>query len=215
MADPWTDDLAALGDRTRSQLRPIAATRTSLRMEQKMSFFKRRPILATTLAALALVIAAPVAYAIGTKIFISVDADKPATEIEHDIQSQLEAAGMTATVHADKSDDGRLRVMIKSLPWTGSEVQIDVKNAHGSDAGQRQLHVEIETPQKMADAAVDRLQTVLASKAVQDLLPAPDLDANKAEEIVTDALVTAGFHSVQVDVDGDSITVHVTAPPTP
>jgi hypothetical protein len=214
VADPWTDDLAALGEKTRSQLRPIAATRTSLRMEPKMSFFKRRRILATALAALALAIAAPVAYAIGTKIFISVDTDKPATEIEQDIQSQLQAAGMTADVHADKSD-GHLKVMIKSLPWTGSNVEIDVKGAHGSDVVQRRLEVQIETPQRMDDAALARLQAVLDSKDVKAAVEAPDLDADKVEEIVTDALVNAGFRSVQVDVDGDSITVHVTAPPTP
>ena len=67
----------------------------------------------------------------------------------------------------------------------------------------------------MDDAALARLQAVLDSNDVKAVIEAPDLDADKAEEIVTDALVTAGFRSVQVDVDSDSITVHVTAPPTP
>ena len=77
MAEPWTDDLAALGETTRSQLRSIAATRANLRMENKnMSLIKRRPLWAAAIAALVLAIAAPVAWAIGTKIFVSIDPDQ-------------------------------------------------------------------------------------------------------------------------------------------
>jgi hypothetical protein len=215
VADPWSDDLAALGERTRSQLRSIAATRANLRMEPKMTFFKRRPVLATALAALVLAIAAPVAWAIGTRIFVSIDPDKSGPEIQQDVQHQLDTAGVKATVQADKTDDGQLRLQIRSSdPSLGSNLDIDV-NGSVDVAGKREMRVEVETKQKLDDAAFARLHGALDSKAVKTVVEADDLDPEHVEEVVTDALVNAGFRSVHVDVDAHSITVHVTAPPTP
>ena len=215
MADPWSDDLAALGERTRSQLRPIAATRANLRMEPKMTFFKRRPVLATALAVLVLAIAAPVAWAIGTRIFISIDPDQSAPEIQENIQNQLDTAGVKATVQADKTDDGKLKLQIRtSDPSLGSNLDIAVAGTVDV-VGKREMRVMVEAKQKLDAAALARLQAALDSKAVKDVTEVAELDADQVEEVVTDALVNAGFHAVHIDVDASSISVHVTAPPTP
>ncbi len=215
MADPWTEDLAALGERTRSQLRSIAATRANLRMEPNMNFFKRRPVLATALAVLVLAIAAPVAWAIGTRIFISVDPDQSAPQIQENVQHQLDTAGVNATVQADKTDDGRLKLRIRtSDPSLGSNLDIDVAD-NVDVVGKHELRVMVEAKQKLDGAQLARLNAALDSKAVKDVTEIAELDANQVEEVVTDALVNAGFRAVHVDVDAHAITVHVTAPPTP
>ena len=109
MADPWTDDLAALGDRSRRQLRSIAATRASvlpkLSKESKMRMFKHHPVLATLVTLVILAVAAPLAYAVVDRVFISVDPDKSAGEIER--RSALSRAVVAGALKALK-DEGRL-----------------------------------------------------------------------------------------------------------
>ena len=180
-----------------------------------MTFFKRRPVLATALAALVLAIAAPVAWAIGTRIFVSVDPDQSGPEIQQSVQHQLDTAGVKATVQADKTDDGQLKLRIRtSDPSLGSNLDIAVAD-NVDVVGKREMRVMVEAKQKLDEAALARLNAALDSKAVKDATEVDELDANQVEEVVTDALVNAGFHSVHVDVDAHSISVHVTAPPTP
>lgn len=227
MADPWTDDLAAFGEDTRAQLGSLAHTRARLRMEpqMKMNVFKRRPLFAIAVTALVLAVAAPVAWAIGTKIFVTFDPDKTAPEIEQDISHQLESAGVTATVHADKSD-GRLSVRIQGSGEALDHARLEVVPSgsagvtierHGSAASsqvvRRQIRLEVQSEQKLGDAAMAKLQAALASPAVTDALEGDDLE--HLEEVATDALADAGFHAVTVEASAGGLTVVVTGPPTP
>jgi hypothetical protein len=208
VAEPWTDDLAALGEATRSQLRSIAATRANLRMEPKMSLIKRRPLLAAALAVLVLAIAAPVAWAIGVKIFI--DPDQSAAQIQDSVQSQLNAAGMPATAQVDKDGD-KLRVRIESTdPRVGSNLPtIEVKGRPPVQAYQVRLEVKTKlTPDQLA-----RLQRAMNLPAIED--PKTEDDPEAIEEAATDALVAAGFKATDVQVSDNTLTVTINQPPTP
>jgi hypothetical protein len=208
VAEPWTDDLAALGETTRSQLRSIAATRANLRMEPKMSLIKRRPLLAAALAVLVLAIAAPVAWAIGTKIFI--DPDQSPEQIQDSVQRQLNAAGMPATAQVDKDGD-KLRVRIESTdPRVGSNLpRIEVKGQPPVQA--YQVRLEVQT--KLTPDQLDRLQRAMNIPALEDPKAADDPDA--IEEAVTDALVAAGFKATDVQVADNTLTVTIKQPPAP
>jgi hypothetical protein len=208
VAEPWTDDLAALGEATRSQLRSIAATRANLRMEPKMSLIKRRPLLAAALAVLVLAIAAPVAWAIGTKIFI--DPDQSAEQIQGSVQSQLDAAGLPATAQVDKAGD-KLRVRIESTdPRVGSNLpMIEVKG--GPPVQAYQVRLEVKT--KLTPDQLDRLQRAINVPAIED--PKDEHDPDAIEAAVTDALVAAGFKATDVQVSETTLTVTITQPPAP
>jgi hypothetical protein len=205
----WTDDLAALGETTRSQLRSIAATRANLRMEKNhMSLIKRRPLLAAAIAALVIGIAAPVAYAIGTRIFII--PDQPAEQIQTSVQDQLNAAGIPATAQVDKAGD-KLRVRIESDdPSVGSNLpRIEVEG----QPPVRAYQVRLEVKTKLTPDQLDRLQRVIAIPALED--PKTEDDPDAVEEAVTDALVAAGFKASDVQVSDNTLTVTITQPPTP
>jgi hypothetical protein len=209
---PWTDDLAALGERSASQLRPIAATRAALRPEPKMSIFKRRPLFATIVALAVLALAAPVAYAIGSRVLISVDPDQTAPEIEQNIQEQLDNAGVPATVTADKTDGVvAIKIATADPDALGSGFDIQVPNGtidvHGS-AEQSQIRLEVAT--KLEDAQLVQLQAVITSPAV---IAAITTDPDHAAQTIIAALAAAGFPAVQVTNDTGGFTVHVSAAP--
>jgi hypothetical protein len=211
VAEPWTDDLAALGETTRSQLRSIAATRANLRMENKhMSLIKRRPFLAAAIAALVIAVAAPVAWAIGTKIFVSIDPDQSADQIQTSVQSQLEAAGVPATVQAEKDGD-KLRLKIQSHdPSTGSNLAISIA---GGSATISPFQVRLEVKVPLAQAQLDQLQQAMSAAAIEGAETSGDPD--EIEAAVTDALVAAGFKAADVQVTDKTLTVTITAPPQP
>ena len=78
MADPWTEDFAALNARARHQMRSITATRASIlarsaSKEPRMRLVKHHPILAALAAILFLAVPAPLAYAVVDPEFVSVD----------------------------------------------------------------------------------------------------------------------------------------------
>jgi hypothetical protein len=208
VADPWTEDLAALGDRSRHQLRSIAATRSSVLpnlvpQESKMRLFKNHPILATLITLAVLAIAAPVAYAVVDRVFISVDPDKSASEIEQDIRSQLEHANVQADVTAEKTD-GRVEVRIVSGDERMPNLDVDVPDG---SLGQLRLQVTCE----LTPAQALQLQQAATSPAVIALLggPADPQFATKLKQ----ALADRGFHDVDVTIAGSSISVTVKAPP--
>ena len=206
MADPWTDDLAALGEHTRSQLGSLSRPR----MEPNMTLFKRRPLFAIIVTALVLAVAAPVAWAIGTKIFVTIDPDETAPEIENDVHDQLEAAGVPATVHAEKSD-GKLTVSVRATGSAEADLELHVSGDGSGTVEQRALRVELAVP--LDDAAQAKLQAVLASPTVNAALEGDDPGA--VQKVVTDALAAAGFHAVTVAVSPGSLRIRVTAPPGP
>jgi hypothetical protein len=220
VADPWTDDLAALGDRTRHQLRSLAATRASvlpkLTKESKMRLFKHHPVFATLITLVLLAVAAPLAYAVVDQVFISVDPDKSAGEIEHDVKSQLEHANVQAEVRAEKSPAGdRLQIRIDTTDErVGSNLAVDV--AGGGPA--TQLGIRLAATVELTEAQQDQLQAAASSPAIIALLAeratgqGQRSDADFIAAIET-ALAAAGFHDATVALAGDEVQVTVTAAP--
>ena len=217
MADPWSDDLAALGEHTRHGLRSLAATRASLSIpeqETKMRFFKSHPALATLIALAVLGLAAPIAYAVARDVWVSIDPDQPAPQIEQSIHDQLQQQGVNATVHADKTD-GKLRVRIESTDPSAGSDDVHVHIAGGDPAHGERREVRVEVHCQLDDAQRTRLQQTLASEDLQSLLedrPADESDDELADRL-TAALAEHGFAQVHVTVQGDAVTIAIAAPP--
>ena len=219
MADPWNDDLAALGEHTRHGLRSLAATRASLSIpeqETKMRFFKSHPALAALIALAVLGLATPIAYAVVREVWVQVDADQPAPAIEQSIQSQLQQQGVNATVHADK-DDGNLRVQIRSTdPAAGSDIHVNLTGNLPPNAERREVGVRVHCP--LDDAQQHRLQDTLASQDLRDLLEDPPGDDESDDELadrITAALADHGFTHVTVKVHDSTTEITLDAPPDP
>lgn len=227
MAEPWSNDFDALAAQSRAGLRSLDATRAALSRpkETKMRYFKSHPALAALVVFLALGLVSGAAYAVVHEVWVSIDSSKPAAEIQQDVQAQLAAQGMNGTVTAQKTDDGRLKVMIRS---TGSG-DTDVPDVHvqvdGSDQDRSMASrsVRVAVTCHLDDAQSQRLTAITASPAFQALLEPADgsdadgsagSDADRAAAI-TQLYAAQGFHSIQVQVDGGSVQVTITAPPTP
>src|SRR5690242_13103099 len=88
VAEPWSSDFAALAERSRHGLRPLAAF--SEPKETKMRFFKSHPALAAVVTLLVLGLVSGAAYAVVREAWISIDPDKSAPEIQQDIEDQLQ-----------------------------------------------------------------------------------------------------------------------------
>lgn len=209
MADPWSDDLAALGEHSRRGLRSLAATRASVPTETKMRFHKAHPALAALIALLVIGVTAPLAYAFVRHVLVTVDPDKPADQVEKDVSDQLHAAGVEATVKATTGDDGQLKVYIQSSDENlGSDVDFNI-GGEVRKAGQgRGIYVECHE----CDAA--RQTLVLHAATGGDVLESIDDDAAVGPAI-TKALAAQGVTDVEVKVAPDKITVVVDAHPAP
>jgi hypothetical protein len=208
VADPWSSDFAALGEHSRHGLRSLQATRASLHKEPKMRFHKAHPALAALIALVVIGIGAPLAYAFVRDVFVNVDPDKPADQIQQDVTDQLKAAGVEANVKAEKPDDGPLKITIESSDeQLGSDLHVKV----GSQvvAAQQGRRIEIECHD------CDPATQVLASQAVTTEAVITSIDDDAAVgPAITKALTDKGFTDVKVTVAPDAITVSV-APPSP
>lgn len=173
-----------------------------------MRFFKSHPALSALLAFLILGAVSGAAYAVVREVWVTVDADKAPPEIEQDVTDQLQQQGVSATVHADKEGDGRLRVAIMS---TGSgsveppDLHVDVKNRPAGEQESRSMRVEIKCtdctidPDKLADATSGPdMRAVLAAKYASD---------DELAAAVKKALADHGFPNAVVHVDGENIDV--------
>jgi hypothetical protein len=201
VADPWTEDLAALGERSRHQLRSIAATRASVTpklQETKMRLFKTHPTLATALVLVFVAFLGGAAYAFVDRVILSVDPDKSATEIEHNVQQQLDNAGIPATAHADKSD-GRVQVSIETHdPSVGGKIDVAVP-----DGGQ-QMRIEV-----LRALSADETAQFAAFEAELEKLPDGLSDA-QLQDTLTRSLASHGFTTgVTVTVANGSVTVSI------
>jgi hypothetical protein len=215
VAEPWSSDFAALAERSREQLSSLAATRASLStrsQETKMRFFiKSHPVFAALAAVAVLTLAGGAAYAVVREVFVSIDPDKPAPEIEHDIHSQLEAAGVPSTVHVDK-DDGRLKVRIGTTdPAVGSDVQIHV---NGVPSTSRELRFELALACQLDDAQRAALEAAASSEAmlavIVDRGDKSDADVIAAVQAV---FRDAGFEEVDVKIADGTLRATIKAPP--
>lgn len=203
MADPWTDDLAALGDHSRQGLRSLAATRASLTKEPKMRFHKAHPALAALIALLVIGVTAPLAYAFVRHVLVNVDPDKPADQIEKDVTDQLHAAGVEATVKADKPADGPLQIRIQtSDEKLGSDLSVKIGNETVPAQQGRGIRIECHDCDAATTLAVSQAATVDAVINVID-------DDAAIGPALTKALADKGFSDVTVTVAPDAITVAV------
>jgi hypothetical protein len=201
VAEPWTDDLAALGNHSKTGLRSIAHMRaecTRRESRPKMRFFKQHPALAVLLVLVFLGVAAPVAYAIYDRVFVSIDMSQTADEIEADVKDQLAAHGKSGTVTATKTDHS-YEVAIASEDPTMGKLDLEVA---APDGKKHQLHFDIpaclpEAQQRaIGDAASAVLQQAGNGKS----------DAAYEKEI-RDDLNKAGLRDFDVRVRGTSITI--------
>ena len=215
MADPWTNDFAALDERSRKQLRSLAAVRAHVLSQpenSRMRFFKNRPLLAA-LVVVGLVGAASGAVYAVDRVFLSVDPDETAPEIEQDVQHQLDQAGIVGTVHAEKSD-GRLTVAIQSTDdHLGSDLPVMVMRGSNAGAPQQngvrvQLHTDLSIAQQQQLTEALGEQAFVEQLMRDDMAGHPDgADAYKTQ------LASHGFHDVTVEAADHAITISVNAPP--
>src|SRR5258708_4810574 len=120
----------------------MAATRALRYQETKsMRFsFKQRRMFAV-LVVLAVLLVTPLAYAVVNRVFLHIDPDKTAPEIQQDLKDQLDKAGVKgAEVEVQKPDDGRIEVKIKAEAQ-GSDVDIVPPEVEGAATDQRTLRV--------------------------------------------------------------------------
>lgn len=205
MAEPWSNDFQALADHTKQGLRPLLAPQPE--ETQKMRFFKTHPALAALVMFVGLALVGGAAYAVVREVFITIDPDKPADQIEKDVHDQLEAAGVPSTVHAEKQDDGKLKIRIGSVGKdVGSDLQIHVNGVTGPE---HSLRMKIEAKKEMTAEQSERLTTIASSQAIIDLVTdrgdQSDADVAAAvQKIFTDAGV-----DVTVSVADGELTISV------
>lgn len=164
MADPWSEDFAALGEKSRAQLRSIDATRNLVSAQPAqesmfMRLFKQRPIVSALLILLALGTVTPLAYALVKTVFITVDTEKSPEELSAEIQRQLREQQIEAVVKVAKpderstvleiwSDDPDLRVPeVNVVPSGDTEVRsemerIEIDNKCGLTAAEERTLAE-------------------------------------------------------------------------
>ncbi len=218
MADPWSSDLAALGEHSWRNLRTLDATRAALAQhpqETRMRFFKSHPALAALIALAFLAAAAPIAYAVVRDVWVSIDPDKPASEIEKDVQSQLEAAGVQGTVRAEKSD-GQLKVSIQHVGSNADDIgsALHVSVAGKEAVGQVQRTVRFEMACELDEAQMQRLTDLMSGPEMVGVL-AKDFDSDyDRKTAIAGVLAAHGFKGAEITVDADSIDIKITAPPT-
>lgn len=217
MDSPWSHDFKALEDKTRERLPSVEATRTALSTrspETKMRFFKTHPALAALVALLALSLVGGVAYAVVREVFINIDPDKPADQIEQDVHDQLQAAGVPANVQASKDDDGHLKLRIRtSDPHVGSDVKITV-NGMPENAQQKGLRMELEVACELSDAQKESLEAAVSNEAIIELVinRGDKTDADLAVDIKK-ILASSGFTDVDVAIGEGALKLTVKSPP--
>ena len=180
-----------------------------------MSFFKNRPVLATVIVTLCIATFSSLAYAVVSRVWLSVDTSKSAPEMEQDMRDQLDQAGVKADVFVDKSDD-RLKIGVRSTDPNAPEIGVRV-NGHDESAGSRRVELRVEVRVELSADQQHALQAALEAKAVRDLVedrPADITDDELAHRIAA-ALADLGFKDVDVVVTNGSITIAVKSAPAP
>jgi hypothetical protein len=226
VAEPWTNDLAALGERTRDRLRSLEATRTILSIhsnqETKMNQLKKHPAFAVLTVLALLMIAAPIAYAVVDRVFLSIDPDQTAPEIERNVQSQLDSVGIPAAVTADKDNAGNIVVRIQTADHRlGSNLEVAVPDGTPDDRElrievAREVEVRLELACALTDAQSQRLETAVTDERFTELLRGRNTQTDgELATAITQKLAVDGFHAVNVRMEAGAIAVTVNAPPQP
>ncbi len=208
MAELWTNDLAALGEHTRRQLRPLSMPQETT----KMRFFKAHPALAALAAVALITLVGGAAYAVVREVWVSIDTDKPADQIENDVHAQLEAAGVPASVHAEKSDDGKLKLSIQSTDMSaGSDLHISV-NGRAAEMHDRMMRLKLACEGEPDPAATQAVAEVASAKDMLNVLENHEINGDELAAAITKVFAAHGYKAdVVVGDDGISATVHVPA----
>lgn len=211
MAEPWSNDFAALAERSRAGLPTLDAARAALstRSQEKspMRFFKSHPALAALIAIAVLGAASGAAYAVVREVWVTVDPAQSAPEIEHSVQSQLDQQGVPAVVYADKSDDGKLMVAIKSQgegEGEGSDLHVNIA---GLPEGGTRRTLSIEG--QLDDTAGMALAQLASSPEMIAVLKADYPSDDALAAAIRQVLVAHGFTNLDVRVEGDEIRIIV------
>jgi hypothetical protein len=184
-----------------------------------MRFFKSHPALAALIVLVSLGLFAPLAYAVVHRVWLTIDSDKSAPEIEDDMRQQLDNAGVNAEVHVDKSDDNngehKLEVSVTSDDPNAPEIGVRVDGRDEEGATRRaELRLEVKCDLSPKQHATLRA-TVSGSDFRKLIAERPDgvTDADIAAKIKVQ-FAAAGFRDVDVTIAGDSLTITIKAPPT-
>jgi hypothetical protein len=228
VADPWTDDFEALAAHTREQAPSLAATRArflSTPEKRSMRFMKNRSLLAVLLLLALVGVASGAVYAVD-KVFLHVDPDMSAPEIESDVKDQLQTAGVpTLGVHAEKTD-GEVRIEIETTQDNlGSALDVDVGGVDPADVirevglGKGALPIKYDT--RGANLTKDQQNTMITAAIGQPVIDA--MHAYEAAEhpdpkplvaAITQALAERGFTGVSVEVTAKEVVVTLPSAPT-
>jgi hypothetical protein len=186
----------------------MAATRAhvlSAQENSKMRFFKNRPVLAVLLLVALVGVASGAAYAVD-RVFLQVDPDETAPQIQQDITTQLQNAGVTAQVQASKPTANTVEVKIESADPTLPD-RLDVSGLGGSADVEKDVHqIRIE-PKGMLDEAQNKQFVAMMTTA--DVLAA----MRKGDPAALKAAFEAhGFRDVTIN-DVNGWTIVSVAPP--
>jgi hypothetical protein len=172
-----------------------------------MRYFKSHPALAAVVMLLLLGLVGGAAYAVVREVFITIDPDKPTDQIEKDVHDQLEAAGVPATVHAEKMADGPLKIRIGSV---GSDVGSDLKvNINGMTGPGHGLRVQLKVSDKLTDAQHEQLTEIASGRGIIELAVyrGDKTDADIAAAVKK--IFADGGFDVDVQVDGENLMITV------
>jgi hypothetical protein len=213
VAEPWSRDFDALAERSRHGLRPLDAFSPRPK-ETKMRFFKAHPALAALFTVLAIGLVSGAAYAVVKEVWVTVDPNKPADEIAHDIQSQLQQQGVEADVQTTKTASGQAKIVIRAQgqdPANEPNIHLSVPAGVHSDEHRRTVRVKDQAESVDADA----IAAIMSSEDVNALLA--DGSASDADVIarLKQEFANHGYHDVTITVDGGTIDIKINAPPTP
>jgi hypothetical protein len=214
---PWSNDFKALEDQTRERLPSLEATRTALSTrspETKMRFFKSHPALAALITLLVLSLVGGAAYAVVREVFITIDPDKPADQIEQDVHDQLQAAGVPATVHASKRDDGKTEIRILGAHDPDVALRFADKKGNTSDVSNEALRLQLDLKCELTDAQQESVIQISSGPMVVDLaINRGDKSDDEVIAMVKKAYADAGFTDVDVAITGADLIVTIKSPP--
>jgi hypothetical protein len=211
VAEPWSRDFDALAERSRHGLRPLDAF-SHHRQETKMRFFKAHPALAALFTVLAIGLVSGAAYAVVKEVWVTVDPSKPPEDLAKDVQSQLQQQGVAADVETSQTPNGHTKISIVS---------------HDPAAGSN-MHINVAAPQNDEHRRVVRMTTAACvghvdPNTVADIMSASDVVSALEDKTLSDdqliaklrqALADHGYHDVTITLDGETIDIHINAPPT-
>lgn len=178
-----------------------------------MSVFQRPRVVRLAALALAMLVMVPASYAVVTKVFLTVDTDKPASELEADLRHQLEQAGIDDTTVAVEETEGehtKVSIMARHLSDDGGELpefEVNVIGSH-TGPGAEALRVELDGD----GMSPEQLELVRAALMDDDTIAAlhRDDDDRDDAEVASDleaAFAAQGVGFVSVSVDAGSVLI--------